>query len=207
MKKPQYKIQFKEFNFENFLQFDRELVEIYQMGEVRYRPEGDSSLFNQTQLRHTAPQWDINNENGFLNVWKRNVSSVRQVTFDQFHKSGSPRISIKIDLDKKIIFFYEASDDVEENDIIRSINKYFSNGSNVVVAGKLVNRWWKYTHPIWWVSMFVFILYKFVHGSFAIIKKTKILTMVIVPIIVTVVGGIILYCVLNRISIGSLLGL
>lgn len=147
--------RFKEFNFQKFLEFDRELVDVHHLGEVKFYPKQGRNLFSKVQLEHTAPGWDINHSGGFLFIWKNNKDAVSVVTFEQFNKNGISRIEMTIDLNKKIISLDEVQG-INLEKIEESLNKFFE----ISRINYDVSKWWKYTHPVWWIWLAIVLIFK-----------------------------------------------
>jgi len=97
-----FKRDFKKFDFRGFVDFIHDLFN-EGLGEIRFHPVEHPELFNDIQLTHIAPSWDINNSNGFVWAWKQKYKEVRRVSFDLFAINGRPKITMTIDLDKKFI--------------------------------------------------------------------------------------------------------
>lgn len=188
------KYKFKEFDFQKFLEFDRELVDVHHLGEVRFYPKQGMDLFNKPQLEHTAPNWDINHPKGFLYVWSRNKNTVRMIVFEQFNKSGTPKIKMTVNLDKKTISLDEAQSITAEK-IEESLEKFIPI-KYIINDANGVNKWWKYTHPIWWIWFLVLFLFR--DTIWQILKQIWnfewvqwLVANMAVPLIIIVVGGII----------------
>jgi hypothetical protein len=92
-------IKFKKFDFQGFINFVLKLVDKYRMVQIRFNPER-RELFNETQLRHIAPNRTINDENGFVWAWIRKQKEVRKVNFELFSDDNSLKIIMSIDLNK-----------------------------------------------------------------------------------------------------------
>lgn len=97
-----FKKYFKKFDFRGFVDFIYDLVDIYNLGEIRFFPD-HRELFDERQLSHVAPGRNINNKNGFVWAWRQKEKEVRKVSFDSFRKNGGPKITMSINLDKKFI--------------------------------------------------------------------------------------------------------
>lgn len=151
------KYKFKQFEFQSFQGFIWDLISRFQIDQIRFSPHQGAALFNEQQLTHLRQNFDPNNTGDFLYVWSRNQKVVRVVTFEQFHKNGTPKIKMTFDLDKKSIVL-ENIEGMTPEDVEASLVKFFvisEDGTD----GDSVNKWWKYTHPAWWiwfVMVFVF---------------------------------------------------
>ena len=97
-----FKKYFKKFDFREFIDFIYDLVDKYGMYEIRFYPE-HRELFSEIQLTHIAPLRSVKNQNGFAWAWKQKQDDVRRVSFDLFSQNENYKITMTIDLDKKII--------------------------------------------------------------------------------------------------------
>lgn len=140
------KYELKNFDFQKFIDFDRELVDAHKLGEVRFYPRQGVELFDKYQLEHVAPNWSVDDERGFLFVWKKNREIVRVVDFEQFNQSGLPKIKMTIDLNQKMISINEAQN-ISKEKIEESVKKFFE----IKKISESLSVWWKYTHPVWWI--------------------------------------------------------
>lgn len=116
-----FKKNFEEFDFRGFVDFILELVDKYELGEIRFNPEHKEN-FSEVQLTHIAPGRSTNNPNGFVWAWKRCQGIVRRVYFDLFSKNGSRKIAMTIDLNDKFISLdkEEGISSIEVEDILKN---------------------------------------------------------------------------------------
>lgn len=156
------KYRFEKFEFRAFLEFIWDLINCFQISQIRFSPHQGVSLFNEHQLTHIGPNFDLNNVGDFLYIWSRNEKVVRVVTFEQFHKNGTPKIKMTFDLDKKNLII-ESVEGITSEDIEVSLKKFFSI-EEVSFNSDGVSKWWKYTHPIWWILQIT-------HLPFFLVKK------------------------------------
>lgn len=139
------KYKFKKFEFHTFQNFIWDLINLYQIGQIRFTPHQGINLFNDRQLTHIGPVYNLNNQGDFLYVWSRHQDIIKIVTFEQFHISGIPRYKATFDLEERIIFI-ESAEGITLKSIEESLKRFF-----VIYDVAGVNKWWKYTHPVWWV--------------------------------------------------------
>lgn len=97
-----FKKYFKKFDFYGFINFVHDLFN-KGLGEIRFYPSEHKELFSKTQLVHIAPNWDINDPNGFVWAWRQKQTEVKKVSFELFNKDGKGKISMTINLDGKFI--------------------------------------------------------------------------------------------------------
>lgn len=178
--------KFEKFEFKAFLDFIWDMIYTFQIGQIKFNPHQGGSLFNNRQLTHIGPKFDLDNQGDFLYAWSRNKNIVRTVTYDQFHINGIPRIEVTFDLDIKTMVL-ESTEGIEIEAIEKSLNKFFkikkvSNKSDT-------NKWWKYSHPAWWIWFAMVSIFK--DGLWALLKLawkhkwiTGIILLFIVPLIV-----------------------
>jgi len=131
--------KFERFEFQSFQGFIWDLIHRFQIGQIRFSPLQGASLFNEHQLTHIGQSFDLNNTGDFLFAWSRNVRFVRVVTFEQFHKNGTPKIKVTFDLDEKIITL-ESAEGIREEDIKESLKKFFVLKETALAV--LSKRWW-----------------------------------------------------------------
>lgn len=126
-----FKKKFKgEFNFHEFIIFDREIFNEYGLTEIRFHPDPPSDVFLEQHLTHISPTWRVDDSNGFVFVWKKYKDIIRKVSFDQFSiSSENRRIRMSIDFDNRFI-----SLDMAEGVPIRGIERALENsfGSNLL---------------------------------------------------------------------------
>lgn len=150
--------KFERFEFKAFLDFIWDLIQRFQIDQIRFNPHQKISLFNERQLTHIGPDFNLNNPWDFLYVWSRNEKSVRKVTFEQFHKAGTPKIKMTFDLDNRIVTIEEVKG-ITVDDIEGSLEKFFLTKEVIVVDGS-ANKWWKYTHPVWWIWLALVFIFR-----------------------------------------------
>lgn len=183
------KYKFEQFEFQAFQSFIWDLIQRFQIDQMRFSPHQGVSFFNEQQLTHIRQNFDLNNTGDFLYVWSRNQKTVRVVTFEQFHKNGTPKIKMTFDLDKKNITL-ENVEGITEEDIEASLKKFFvisKGGTN----GDSVNKWWKYTHPVWWIWFaLVFVFRNVIWRVLELAWQHKWISGVILLIVIPVVVGL-----------------
>lgn len=140
--------KFREFDFQKFLDFVRDLLTRYNLGYIKFYPYQGKEFFDDYQLTHVAPEWDVNNKRGFIWVWIKKQEVVRTVTYDQFDRENTKKITITIDLDQKSITF-DKIENLSAAGIEDSLDKYFENkhGSSWI-SNKYVNFLFSYTKQI-----------------------------------------------------------
>lgn len=185
-----------EFDFQKFLEFYRELVEVHKLGEVVFAPKQGKDLFTEIQLVHTAPGWGLEDSNGFLHVWRKNTKIVRRVSFKQFKKDGSRHIKMTVDLDKKTISLDEV-EGITAQEIEDSLKKFIP-VRKILLSDEKVNKWWKYTHPIWWIRFLTLLIFR--DGIGSLIKlawKHKVISaiaiLLLIPLIVQLLANYLTY--------------
>jgi hypothetical protein len=186
-----FKIKFKEFKQQNFLDFVLELINLYGMGEIRFYPKQGLQLFDKFQLEHIAPGegWDINHPKGFLYVWNKNINIVRVVSFELFRKIGTPKIKMTINLDKRTIILDEIQG-IEAELIKNSLEKFIP-GETIISSENSINKWWKYTHPIWWIWILGEWLFRdLIWRLLTFVWKHKLITGIILLIIIPIIVGL-----------------
>lgn len=94
--------KFQKFDFRGFVDFIYEFVDKYGMHEIRFYPER-RELFSESQLTHVVPYRSASSQDGFAWAWKQKQDEVRKVSFDLFARAGSPKVTMTINLDKKLI--------------------------------------------------------------------------------------------------------
>lgn len=121
-----FKHKFKKFDFQKFIDFVRDLVSRYNLGYIKFFPHQGREFFDDYQIVHVAPEWDINNKRGFVWVWIKKINVVRTVTFEQFNKENTSKITITIDLDQKTIIL-DKIENLSAAEIEDSLDRYFQN--------------------------------------------------------------------------------
>lgn len=151
------KYKFEKFDFKSFQDFIWDLIGIYQIGQIKFTPHQKLDLFNDHQLTHIGPVYNLNNPSDFLYVWRRNKEVVRGVTYEQFHLNKVPRIIVSYDIDEKSIMIVSL-EGLSKKDIEDSLKKFFKI-SEIIDT----NEWWKYSNPVWWllqITRLPFVLFK-----------------------------------------------
>lgn len=119
-----------DFNFHEFIIFDREIFDEYGLTEIRFHPNPPSDVFLEQHLTHISPTWRVDDPNGFVFVWKKYKDIIRKVSFDQFSiGSENRKIRMSIDFDDRSI-----SLDMAEGVPILGIERALENsfGSNLL---------------------------------------------------------------------------
>ncbi len=127
-----FRIKFKgEFNFQEFIIFDRELYKDYDFKEIRFHPDPPIDVFKEQHLTHISPTWSVGDPNGFVFVWKKYKNIVRKVSFDQFDKTDSENRKIRMTINLNSNFI---SLDMAKGISTREIKRLLENsfGSNLV---------------------------------------------------------------------------
>ncbi|MDO9231407.1 MAG: hypothetical protein Q7U36_02955 [bacterium] len=119
-----FKHRFKEFDFQKFIDFVKDLVIRYNLGYIKFFPHQGREFFDDYQMVHVAPEWDINNKRGFVWAWIKKIDIVRTITFEQFNKESTSKITITIDLDQKTITL-DKIENLSVAEIEDSLDKYF----------------------------------------------------------------------------------
>ena len=122
---------------------------------------------------------------------EKNIETVRVVSFQQFKADKSRKIKTTIDLDKKTILFDEVVG-IDKEKIQSSLEKFIP--IEEVNDKILVNKWWKYTHPVWWVveiTKLPFFIFRQI--GFSNLSINKIEKSFIGKIIRWIIGGIVVF--------------
>lgn len=186
--------RFEKYEDQALLDFVLDLINHYEMGQIRFIPYQRGDLFNTYQLKHIAPNWDINHPNGFLGVWRKNRQFLKVVSFELFHLNGIPKIKMIIDLKAKN-FVLESAEGITVEDVETSLKKFFKIKDGDTI-GDGVNKWWKYTHPVWWIWFgFLFIFRDGILSFFKYVWNYGwvkwLVANIAVQIIIAVIAGII----------------
>lgn len=119
-----YKFKFKDYTDELFLGFVREIANLYKMKQMQCYPHRGKNIFNEFQLKHIAPNWDIKNSRGFMYAWMRHRDIVKSVTFDIFSPDKLSKMRITIHLDEKL-FILEGISGISYDEIVPVLKRYF----------------------------------------------------------------------------------
>lgn len=139
-----FKLKFREFDFQGFINFILELVDKHGMVQIRFFPE-HKELFNETQLRHIAPNRTIDDPNGFVWAWIRVKDKVKKVTFDLYRDDRASQISMTIDLNKKEISL-DKSEGISSVQVEEALK---NNLKNLLSAGNFKNIFLDFLILIW----------------------------------------------------------
>lgn len=116
--------KFKKFEFHAFQNFIWDLINRFQIGQIKFSPHQRIDLFDNHQLTHIGPVYNLDNPGDFLYAWSRNKETVRAVTYDQFHKNGTPKIKVVFDLDAKTMTV-KSTEGIDMEEIRESFEKFF----------------------------------------------------------------------------------
>ena len=96
----------------------------YDLGYIKFYPQQGREFFDEYQLVHVAPNWDIDNKRGFVWAWNKKKDIVRTVEYEQFNEKNTSKITITIDLDQKTITL-DKIENLSATEIEDSLYKYF----------------------------------------------------------------------------------
>lgn len=179
------KYKFEKFDFKSFQDFIWDLIGLYQIGQIKFTPHQKADLFNDHQLTHIGPVYNLDNPGDFLYAWSRNREFVRGVTYEQFHLNKTSRIIISYDIDEKSITIVSL-EGISRKDVESSLKKFFKISG---IADD--NKWWKYTHPVWWTWFAVILVFR--DGIWELLKiawKHKLISGLILAIILPIIVGL-----------------
>lgn len=125
--------KFKQFDFQKFVDFVRDLLTRYNLGYIKFYPHQGKEFFDDYQLVHVAPNWDMNNKRGFVWAWAKKKEIVKTVTFDQFNKEGTSKITMTIYLDQNNITL-DKIENLSAAEIEDSLDKYFTNYHDAIIS-------------------------------------------------------------------------
>lgn len=160
------KKSFKTFDFRGFVDFIYELVDKYGMYGILFYPD-NRAFFSDIQLNHVAPQRNINNSNGFVWAWMKKQNEVRKVSFDLFAQTGKPRITMTIDLDKKLISL-DKVDGISVVQLEEAMTNNLNGISNDLIKKNNQNKWWETT---WFQLIALIAALLGIIGFFLFLKK------------------------------------
>jgi len=128
-----FRKSFTEFSFVSFKNFIFTLMRRHGFQSIVFSPEPENvDLFSANQLTHAAPNEDIEDPGGFIHAWRQNQTQVRRVSFTYSPIGGAFGIEMTIDLDEGIISLVRVTNRMISDQVKVVLEETFSGLQDVV---------------------------------------------------------------------------